>query len=111
MRRLIVIGAVLLTLTETLIATATASRASVCQSNGAGCTMAGTYPGPNVLINTNYTGFRVIWTKSVVQPYSSGVPLSWTAYMTYTNLGSSALTLGCPGNWRRPRTSRSTCQA
>jgi hypothetical protein len=63
--------------------TATASQASVCQGNGTGCAKAGTYPGPNALISNNYTGFTVVWAKSVVQPYSSGVPLYWTAYMTY----------------------------
>ena len=101
MKRFIVIVAALLTLTGASIVTATASLASVCQSNGTGCTKAGTYPGPNALISSNYTGFKVIWTKSVVQPYSSGGPLYWTAYMTYTNIGSSALTLGCPGSWTK----------
>jgi hypothetical protein len=99
MKRLIVIVAALLTLTGVSVATATASEASVCQPNGTGCTKAGTYPGPNAVISNDYTGFKVIWTKSVVQPYSSGVPLYWTAYMTYTNIGSSTLTLGCPGDW------------
>jgi hypothetical protein len=99
MKRLIIIVAALLTLTGASIATATASRASVCQPNGTGCTKAGTYPGPNAVISNDYTGFKVVWTKSIVQPYSSGVPLYWAAYMTYTNIGSSALTLGCPGNW------------
>lgn len=99
MKRLIVIVAALLTLTGASIGTAAASGASVCQPNGTGCTKAGTYPGPNAVISNDYTGFKVIWTKSVVQPYSSGVPLYWTAYMTYTNISSSALTLGCPGSW------------
>jgi hypothetical protein len=99
MNRLIVIVAALLTLTGASIATATTSLASVCQSNGTGCTTAGTYPGPNALISNNYTGFKVIWVKTAVRPYSSGAPLSWTAYMTYTNTSSSALTLGCPGSW------------
>jgi Cutinase len=101
MKRLVVIAAALLTLTGASNATATASLASVCQPNGTGCTKAGTYPGPNALISSNYTGFKIIWTKSAVQSYSSGGPLSWTAYMTYTNIGSSALTLGCPGSWTK----------
>ena len=51
------------------------------------------------MISNDYTGFKVVWTESVVQPYSSGVPLYWTAHMTYTNITSTSLTLGCPGNW------------
>ena len=73
--------------------------ASVCQPDGTGCTKAGTYAGPDALISSDYSGFKVVWTSSVVQPYSSGVPLYWTAYLTYTNISSSSLTLGCPGNW------------
>jgi hypothetical protein len=99
MRKIIVIVAALLTLTGVSVVTATASSASVCQPDGKGCTKAGTYPGPNAVISNNYTGFKVVWTKSVVKPYSSGVPLYWTTYMTYTNITSTTLTLGCPGNW------------
>jgi hypothetical protein len=51
------------------------------------------------VINSDFDGFKVVWTRSVVQPYSSGVPLYWTAYVTYTNISSSSLTLGCPGDW------------
>ncbi len=98
MKRLIVIAAALLTLSAVSAVTATASSASVCEPDGTGCTQAGTYPGPNAVINTDYNGnFKVIWTKSVVQPYSSGVPLYWTAYVTYTNISSSDQTLACPG--------------
>jgi hypothetical protein len=71
----------------------------VCQPDGTGCTKAGTYPGPNALISSNYTGFKVVWTSSTVQPYSSGVPLYWTAYVTYTNVSATRLTLTCPGGW------------
>ena len=99
MKRLIIIAATLLTLAGVSVMTATASSASVCEPNGTGCTQAGTYPGPNALISNDYTGFKVEWTESVVQPYSSGVPLYWTAYVTYTNITSSSLTLGCPGDW------------
>ena len=99
MKRLIVIAATLLTLAGVSALTATASSASVCEPNGTGCTQAGTYPGPNAVISNDYTGFKVEWTESVVQPYSSGVPLYWTAYVTYTNVTSSTLTLGCPGDW------------
>lgn len=97
MNRLIVIAATLLTLTAVSAVTATASSASVCQSDGRGCTAAGTYPGPKAVINRDYGGgFKVIWTKSVVKPYSSGVPLYWTAYVTYTNTSASSLNLACP---------------
>jgi hypothetical protein len=71
----------------------------VCQPNGTGCTAAGTYPGLNALISSDYTGFKVVWTSSTVQSYSSGEPLYWTADITYTNIESSSLTLGCPGDW------------
>lgn len=76
-----------------------APAASVCQPDGTGCTKAGTYQDPNALINSNYTGFEVTWSSTSVQPYSSGVPLYWTAGMTYQNVESSTLTLGCPGGW------------
>jgi serine/threonine-protein kinase len=76
--------------------------ASVCQPDGNGCTKAGTYTGPNAVISSDYTGFKVVWTSSVVQEYSSGVPLYWTAYLTYTNITSDTLTLGCPGDWVSP---------
>jgi Protein kinase domain len=73
-------------------------RATVCEPDGTGCTKGGTYSGPNALISGNYGGFKVVWTESVVQPYSSGVPLYWTAYVTYTNIESSTLSLGCTGD-------------
>ena len=73
--------------------------ATVCQPDGTGCTKAGTYHDPNALISNNYTGFEVTWTSMSVQPYSSGEPLYWTVGMTYKNVESSTLTLGCPGNW------------
>lgn len=68
MKRIIVIAATLLTLASMSAATAAASSASVCEPNGIGCTPAGTYPGPNALVNSNYGGFRLVWTESVVQP-------------------------------------------
>jgi cutinase len=72
---------------------------SVCQGNGAGCTEAGIYPGLNALINGSYDGtMTAVWTSSTVQPYSSGVPLYWTAYVTYTNISSGDVTLSCPGS-------------
>jgi hypothetical protein len=92
-------GRRLLTLTGVSVVSATISSASVCQPNGTGCTKAGTYP-ENAVINSDLAGvFKVVWTKSVVQPYSSGVPLYWTAYVTYTNFSSSDQYLGCPGDW------------
>jgi hypothetical protein len=97
MKRLIIIAAALLTLSAVSAATATTSGASVCQGNGTGCTKAGTYT-ENAVINSDYGGvFNVVWTKSAVQPYSSGVPLYWTAYVTYTNTSSSTQTLNCNG--------------
>ena len=89
-------AAALLTLFGVSVVTAIASSASVCQSGGTGCTPAGVYPGPDIVINSHYGGFKVVWTKSVVQPYSSGVPLYWTAYITYTNTSNSIRTLACP---------------
>ena len=58
---------------------------------------AGAYTGPNAVISKSYAGFKVVWAESVVQPYSSGVPLYWAAYMRYTNITMPALR--CPGNW------------
>jgi hypothetical protein len=99
MKRLVVIVAALLTFSTVSGVTAIASSASVCQPNGSGCTKAGTYP-EDVVINSSLGGvFKVVWTKSVVRPYSSGVPLYWTAYVTYTNFSSSDQTLACPGDW------------
>jgi Peptidase A4 family len=80
-------------------AASSAALASVCQPNGTGCTQAGTYSGPDALINSNFSGFRIAWNSSTVQPYSSGLPVSWTVDITYTNIYSSSLTLGCTGNW------------
>lgn len=101
MRRLIVIAATLLTLAGGSVLTATASSASVCEPNGTGYTQAGTYPGPNAVIDSGYDGvFSVVWTESVVQPYSSGVPLYWTAYVTFTNISSANQTLDlCPDEY------------
>ena len=80
--------------------------ATVCQPDGTGCTRAGKYHDPNALLSSNYTGFEVTWTSTSVQPYSSGVPLYWTAGLTYKNVESSTLTLGCPGNWANASTVR-----
>jgi hypothetical protein len=102
MKRLRVLAVTLLTLIGVFVVTvvtATASSASVCQPNGTGCTKAGTYSRPNTIINSNFSGVKVTWTRSVVQPYSSGIPLYWTAYMTYTNITSASITLSCPGSW------------
>jgi hypothetical protein len=100
MKRLIIIAAGLLSLTAVSAVTATASQASVCQPNGTGCTKAGTY-FENAVIDSGYDGvFAIVWTKSVVQPYSSGVPLYWTAYVTFTNISSSDQTLDlCPDEY------------
>jgi hypothetical protein len=89
----------LLTAAATSAVITAASSASDCQSDGSGCAEAGTYTGPDAVISSDYLGFQVSWTRSVVDPYSSGEPLTWTAYMTYTDTGTSALTLACPGDW------------
>jgi hypothetical protein len=102
MRKIAIAAAALLISAGTSVAFASASSASVCRPNGSGCTKAGTYPGPNAVINRDFLGVKVVWTKSVVKPYSSGVPLYWTAYVTYTNITSGTLTLGCPGPWANP---------
>jgi hypothetical protein len=98
-KRLAVLIAALLAVMGISMVTTSVSQASVCQPDGAGCTAAGTYSGPDALINSDYSGFKVVWTESVVQPYSSGVPLYWTAYMTYTNVSGNTLDLVCPGAW------------
>lgn len=51
------------------------------------------------MINSDYGGFEVTWSSTYVQPYSSGVPLYWTAGVTYRNIDSVTLTLGCGGSW------------
>jgi hypothetical protein len=69
----------------------------VCQSNGTGCTKAGTYPDPDALISSNYGGFKLIWSSTSVQSYSSGEPLYWTVGVTYQNIDSSTRSLTCQG--------------
>jgi hypothetical protein len=88
----------LLTLVGMSIVFASAASASMCQGNGTSCVASGTYSGPNALINADYHGFKVVWTASVVPSYST-IPTPWTVIVTYTNITSSALTLGCPGDW------------
>jgi serine/threonine protein kinase len=73
--------------------------ATVCEPDGTGCTLGGTYPDPDALISSDYDGFQVTWTATSVQPYSSGVPLAWTIGITYQNIESASATLGCPGDW------------
>jgi serine/threonine protein kinase len=70
--------------------------ATVCQGDGTGCTQGGTYHDPNVVISADSGGFEITWTSTVVQPYSSGDPLYWTAGMTYKNVSSATLQIGCP---------------
>jgi hypothetical protein len=99
-KRLIAIAIAFLTLTAVSAVTATGSSASVCLTNGTGCTQAGSYPNLNAVINSDYNGvLSVVWTSSVVQPYSSGgEPLYWTAYATYTNISTSTVSLDCTGS-------------
>jgi serine/threonine protein kinase len=70
--------------------------ATVCQGDGTGCTKAGTYRDPNVVISADSGGFEITWTSTSVQPYSSGDPLYWAAGMTYKNVSSAPLQIGCP---------------
>jgi hypothetical protein len=98
MRRLGILITMFILLIGISVITASASSASTCQSDGTGCTKAGTYPGPYALINKDFHGFKIVWTKSVVRPYSSGVPLYWNAYATYTNITGSTLSLRCSAN-------------
>ena len=95
-------GAISLTPATSAAPLAAARPDTVCQGDGTGCTKAGSYPNLNAAINSDYNGFHVVWTSSVVQPYSSGVPLYWTANVTYTNVTSQTLDLGCPGSWTSP---------
>jgi len=98
MRRLITLAAALLTGLGMSVAAATGAAASVCQGSGASCTAAGMYSaGPNATINSDLNGASIVWTSSKVAPYSSGVPLSWTVYVTYTNVSSSPVLLTCEG--------------
>src|ERR1017187_1871015 len=98
MKRIFIVAAMLFTLVGMSVVSASVASASVCQSNGTSCTAAGTYSGPNAVINGNYGGFSVVWTSSVAPPYST-VPSPWTVYITYTNVTLFSQTLGCPGNW------------
>ena len=59
---------------------------------------AGSYPGPDLVINSAYGGmYKVAWTESVVAGVTA--PAGWTADITYTNVTSSALVLNCQGAW------------
>jgi hypothetical protein len=98
MKRIFIVAAMLFTLVGMSVVSASVASASVCQSNGTSCTAAGTYSGPNAVINGNYGAFSVVWTSSVVPSYST-VPSPWTVYITYTNVTLFSQTLGCPGNW------------
>jgi len=71
---------------------------SGCQPDGTGCVKAGSYPGPDLVINSAYGGmYKVAWTESVVAGVTA--PAGWTADITYTNVTSSALVLNCQGAW------------
>lgn len=78
----------------------TTALASVCQSNGTGCVKGGTYPNPKAVITPDDgLSVSITWTKTSVQPYSSGIPLAWTAGVTYHNYGSQDTLVECVGNW------------
>jgi eukaryotic-like serine/threonine-protein kinase len=71
---------------------------SGCQPDGTGCVKAGSYPGPDLVINSAYGGlYKVVWAGSVVA--GATAPASWTADITYTNVTSGALVLNCQGAW------------
>jgi hypothetical protein len=92
-------GAIALAGSIVLATPPTTALASACQGNGTGCTKAGTYT-ENALINSDYSGFKFAWVKSVVASYPSGsIPVTWTAYVRYTNTESDSQTLSCPGDW------------
>lgn len=95
MKKLAVIVAALLAFGGLSVVSATASRAGTCQTDGSGCTLAGTYPGLNAEIGSS-NGFNVVWTQSVVQSYPSGGPVSWTAYVKMTNTSAFTLVRTCP---------------
>lgn len=96
MRRLVMLVAALLTGLGMSVAAAGSAVASVCQGSGASCTAAGAYSGmPHAVINSDYNGARVVWTSSKVTPYSSGVPLSWTVYVVYTDVSFGSIELTC----------------
>lgn len=95
MKKLIAIVSALLTFGGLSVVIASASRASVCESDGAGCTPTGTYPRLNASIGSR-DGFNFVWTQSVVASYSSGGPVSWTAYVKMTNTTAVTLLRSCP---------------
>ena len=71
---------------------------SGCQTDGTGCVKAGSYPGPDLVINSAYGGlYKVVWAESVVA--GATAPADWTADITYTNITSGALVLNCQGAW------------
>lgn len=74
--------------------------ASVCQPDGTGCTAPGDYRNLNELINSDWLGFRVMWTGSAVPSHPSGRwPVAWTAYVTYTNETHATVTFSCADDW------------
>ena len=79
-----------------------APRASstVCQPNGTGCTKGGTYYVYSRIYHS--ASLDVTWTGAKVDNYTSGVPLWWTATVTYHNNGNTILYFSCPGDWTNP---------
>jgi hypothetical protein len=69
--------------------------ATVCQGDGTGCTKPGSYGPVNALVGANYGGFKVTWTSASVVGTAAGYPTYWTAYLTFTNTGSSAGVFSC----------------
>jgi hypothetical protein len=70
-------------------------RATVCQGDGTGCTKPGSYGPVNAVVSSDYDGFKVTWTSASVVGTSAGYPTYWTAYLTFTNTGSSAGLFSC----------------
>jgi hypothetical protein len=68
---------------------------SVCQPDGTGCTAAGWYVNFPVKIYGK-DGLLIMWTKTYVYPYSSGVPLYWYVGVEYYNSGDTIIYLSCP---------------
>ncbi len=79
MRKIAIVAAVLLISAGTSVAFASASSASVCRPNGTGCTKAGTYRGPNAVINRDFLGVKVVLICGFGVRVPGGAPfLTWS---------------------------------
>jgi hypothetical protein len=69
--------------------------ATTCQGDGSGCTKPGSYGPIDALISQDYNGLRIEWTSATVVGTPSGFPTYWTAYLTFTNVGSGTESFSC----------------